>query len=126
MCLGLINTLLQIYPSHVNTTHNTSINLNPPPLPHKIKNNYGHSRVLALEISKSVLQKSREKKKGWKKTLRCNAKKWFTQIHENQIKSDHHYLSKINKKLPSLVIVDGKKFNRYQFINLHSSALTVG
>lgn len=70
MCLGLINTLLQIYPSHVNyvnTTHNTSINLNPPPLPHKIKNNYGHSRVLALEISKSVLQKSREKKKDGKK-----------------------------------------------------------
>ena len=48
-------------------------------------------------------------------------------IRENQIKSDHRYLSKIIiKKLPLLVIVNSKKFNQYQFINLHSSSLTIG
>ena len=131
VCLELINTLLQIYPSHVNTTHNTSVNLPPPPpssLPHKNKNNYEHSCVLALDLRKSVLQKSREKKKKRMEkhpTLWCQ--KMVIGIRENQIKSDHRYLSKIIiKKLPLLVIVNSKKFNQYQFINLHSSALTIG
>ena len=101
VCLELINTLLQIYPSHVNTTHNTSVNLPPPPssLPHKNKNNYEHSCVLALDLRKSVLQKSREKKK------KKDGKTPYIVMPKNGYRNSW----KSNKKWPSLLIKNNNK-----------------